>query len=730
MEEPTVLDYVKALLTPWNKTSINIPEVFSAEDIVDEKRELVSQEKTTAVSHPSSAESAQAYLIPGQKAAIGLFPWRAGIGLLTAMVGQWELAPPNRSPRTGILLLLICTCFVIWAFLKKEWRCTAKPDISLSKDALTFDIKSFGIGILFALIVFFTSGGNRFSLVNLLFLILSLIFLFRAFWMKQPSNQKRISNLLSSIKSGEWQFSISRWFILFVAATVLVVFFRLNNLVSLPVEMVSDHAEKYLDVFDILNGQTKIFFPRNGGREALQFYLITSLLLFFNAKVNFLTLKISTTLIGLLALPIFYLLGKEIGSRRVGYLVFIFAGTAYWMNVISRAGMRLPFYVLFTAATLYFLIKGFNTSNRNYFLICGLFLGLGMYGYSANRILPIVLIVAIALFLVHSQSKGYRRQVVIQSGLLFLIALVVYTPLLRYSIQDPAGYSSRVFSRLGTSGAIPVGELLSTFFTNTFDALSMFSWSAGVVWVTSIPEYPALGIVSGAFFYIGALLILLRYIYKRRWLDIFILISIPLLMLPSILSLAFPGENPNLYRTGGAAVPAFLLIGLAFEGLMTSLEERIVFPWGSRVAWGTFAALFILSAALNYDLVFNKYHEQYRLSAQNTSELGEVIHGFIDTGGSPESAWVMGFPHWVDTRLVSITAGYPHTELALFSDQVKDTLEKPAPKLFIVHPEDKTSIDMLPQIYDNGWFQRYNSAIEAKDFLLFFVPRDEAGGQG
>jgi hypothetical protein len=255
----------------------------------------------------------------------------------------------------------------------------------------------------------------------------------------------------------------------------------------------------------------------------------------------------------------------------------------------------------------------------------------------------------------------------------------------------------------------------------------MFSWSAGVVWVTSIPDYPALSIVAGAFFYTGAALFLLRYIFQRHWIDIFILLSIPILLLPSILSLAYPAENPNLYRTGGAAVPVFLLIGLAFDSLMSGLEERLSRPWGSRLAWSIFAVLFVMSAILNYDLVFNKYYEQYRLSAQNTSEIGEVIRGFVDTGGDPGSVWVMGYPHWADTRLVSINAGYPFTDFALFNEQIEDTRQAPTPKLFIIHPEDKTSIDTLPKFYEDGWFQRYNAAVQEKDFLIYFVAGNETG---
>ena len=80
----------------------------------------------------------------------------------------------------------------------------------------------------------------------------------------------------------------------------------------------------------------------------------------------------------------------------------------------------------------------------------------------------------------------------------------------------------------------------------------MFNWDDGEIWVHSVIHRPALDVVSGALFLIGVVLLSIRYIRKRRWLDLFLILSIPLLTMPSILSLAFPGENPALNRAGGA----------------------------------------------------------------------------------------------------------------------------------------------------------------------------------
>ena len=55
-------------------------------------------------------------------------------------------------------------------------------------------------------------------------------------------------------------------------------------------------------------------------------------------------------------------------------------------------------------------------------------------------------------------------------------------------------------------------------------------------------------------------------------------------------------------------------------------------------------------------------------------------------------------------------------------DQIVDTLDFASPKLFIVHPDDKTSLDTLPKFYGNGWFRQHDTAVDGKEFMVFTVP--------
>jgi hypothetical protein len=211
---------------------------------------------------------------------------------------------------------------------------------------------------------------------------------------------------------------------------------------------------------------------------------------------------------------------------------------------------------------------------------------------------------------------------------------------------------------------------------------------------------------------------IIRYIRQRHWYDIFTLLSIPVLMLPSILSLAFPGENPSLNRSGAAIVPVFLIIGLALDSFLTALETN-----GSRrLAWAMGIFLLAWASLQNYDLVFNKYRKQYDLSAWNTTEMGEVVHSFAELTGSSDTAWLVGYPHWVDSRLVMINAGFPLRDNAIWPDGFQDTLADPRSKLFLINMNDTADIEALQSLYPQGQLQQYKSKYEGKDFMLFIVP--------
>jgi hypothetical protein len=653
----------------------------------------------------------------------GAFPWASLLALLLALAAQFSLGPaPQRNWHTGAGLMVLALALLVLAVWRGEWQPAPLPATlpfgPPAKLHLAYLLTGLGLGLA-AFLSFYTL---QFNLFNTALLLGALFYVGRAFWTPTGLPGRWRERSRAFLAKPQVTLKFSSWTLAWPAVIGWVLFFRFYRLAEVPPEMNSDHAEKLLDILRVLNGQRLIFFANNGGREALIFYLGAVFHQLTGMELGFMSLKLVSVLIGLCALPFLYGLGLELGSRRLGLLAVLMAGIAYWPNVVARFGLRLPFYMLFTAALLYFLLRGLRTGSLNQFVLAGITLGLSLYGYTPDRVLPLLVVVAIGLYLLHLRSRPSAQFAL--TGLLAIIALslVLFLPMLRYMLAEPEAFLLRTLSRMGNLERPLEAPAWLILVQNTGGALGMFSWNAGEIWPISIPGYPALGVAAGALFYLGAGLALVRYFVKRHWLDLFLLLSIPILQIPSTLALAFPAENPNLYRTGGAIIPVFLLAALALDGLMTTFERALPARAGRLVATALAIGLIAFAALQDYTLVFDRYYQQYLASSWNTSEIGAVAREFADTLGSPDTVWVVGYPHWIDSRLVATNAGYPGRDFRIYPEDLSATQADPRPKLFFLSPQDTENRQKLSALYPQGWAKTMTSKTPGKDFVVFFVP--------
>jgi hypothetical protein len=719
-QDPSVLDFIKTRIRYWMH---NTPYTSSAMEKIEEP-EFWVEEIENPVSVQASINEASA------EKSLHL-PWRVLLVLGLGLLAQLSLEPHQGSERTwhvGLFLYVLAGLVLIWINWRQEWILQAW-DISVhqvSQDTRFLHSSiAFIVSLVFSLIAFVAFKGNRFTSFNLIVWFIAILTIIRAFWRPGTNNLHWVRDVKDFMSRSKWNISLDRWTLLFLAVLGLALFFRIYRLSDVPSQMISDQAEKLFDIGDVLNGQTSIFFTRNTGREFFQFYLTAAIILLFKTGLTYLSLKIGTVSAGIVTLFYIYLLGKEIGDKRVGLLALAFAGIAYWPNVISRYGLRFPLYPLFYAPALYYLIRGLRTRNRNDFILSGLFVGLGLHGYSPFRIVPFVILLAIGLYLLHRQSEGYRLQAIWGLFTISIVALIVFLPLLRYMTENPGIVLYRAMTRVGDLERPLPGPVWQIFLQNLRNSLTMFSWDDGEVWPISVPHRPVLDVVTSGFFHLGVVLLTIRYIRQRHWMDVFTLISIPMLMMPSILSLSFPGENPSLNRSGAAIIPVFLVVGLAFDSFLTALESASVSIWNKRFAWAVGIFLLAWASLQNYDLVFNQYRKQYDLSAWNTTEMGNVVHSFAVLTGSSDTAWLVGYPYWADSRLVMINAGFPMRDNAIWPQNFQDTLADSRPKLFLININDTDDIEILKILYPQGRLSEYKSKYEGKDFMLFIVPARE-----
>jgi hypothetical protein len=353
----------------------------------------------------------------------------------------------------------------------------------------------------------------------------------------------------------------------------------------------------------------------------------------------------------------------------------------------------------------------------------GVSIGLGLHGYSPARVIPLAVIIGAVIYILHRKNVEINRRVVswiIMSG---VIAFIIFVPLLGAITEMPDLYVYRMMSRVGTAERPYPGSPIDIFFENLWDGLKMFAWDSGNLWAVSVPNRPILDWVTGAFFHVGVIVTLIRYIRTRDWKHLFLLLLIPILMLPSILSLAFPDENPAPNRASGAIVPVFTLAAVSLSLLPTWMRS----VWNDKRVKYLIVSVFVILIPFilldNFNLVFDQFATLYRSRNWNTREVGEYINGFATTVGEFDTAHVIETPHWLDGRLVAMIAGAnPRIDYSIKLEEIPQLKDEKRPQIFILQPGDTSAIGQLTDVFPHGSLSRYESDVDHHDFMIYFVP--------
>ena len=544
-----------------------------------------------------------------------------------------------------------------------------------------------GLGV----VTFLLSGGNRFTLLNTSTWIASIVLAVVALTGPVGTRLRRLR-----VPRG-W--TLYAFLAIWLFGTVLLF----HRLADVPREMTSDHAEKLLDVRDVLNGEHRIFFPRNTGREAMQFYLIA--LLTPVAGLTYGAMKLSTALVAA-ATPLFtFLLSRVLFGARAALLATAILVVTRWHLQLARVGLRYSFSPLFAAAVYYFLFKAIRDRRRADFVWCGLALGVAQHTYTPLRIaalgVAVCLVITLAVDVMQLAPPRRVQRLVTDSALLILVAFLVFVPLGRFAIDEPAMFLYRGATRLASDSlAGPPANALAVFLLNVKNALLMFNWRGDVAWLAGISGERAVDPVSGALLVLGLGYAVYRLVRHRERTYAFLLVAAGSALLPSILSLAFPQENPSVVRSGMVvpfvAILVALPLVLAARHLTAALPGTPGFVTATVLLGGALLAI----GRINYEQYFEVYARHHTASSQHTRLIAEATLEFMASGGQRRNVFLISWPHWVDTRLVAIQAGDIEWN-PLIQDVAQARAHEGAagPRLYVVHPDDAASLAALQTWY-------------------------------
>lgn len=578
-----------------------------------------------------------------------------------------------------------------------------------------------------ALIAWTASADNRFTTIGVLSWLGSCLTFLAAFWSWQGVPRFDFRDGLQRMRRG-LTLPVSRELLLLCLLLGVATTARLYRLPTVPPEMNSDHVEKLLDVYDVLNGQYRIFFEHNTGREPMQFYLIAAISRLFGTGLTFLSLKLSNVVMGVVAVVGTYLLGREIGGAKLGFLAGFFVAVSMWAVATSRIGLRYPFAPAFTSLSLWALLRALRTSHINHWLVGGTLLGAGLYGYTAFRIMPVVAVVTVALKLVGDFRDGRRlsRRTLYGFGVYVAVATLVFLPLGRYMVESPNTFWYRALTRTTSLERTVETAAWQTASQTVLRTLGMFNWVGDEVWVVALRKVPVLDVVSGGLFILGLMYTLLVLSRQRSFLAAVLVVDGLLLLSPSALNVAFPRESPSVVRAGGAIPVVAVLIALGVWYLYKRMNEL---AGSRRVGTALVAVLLMGMMLLNYQRYFGPYLTQYYQSAMNSVEVADRMRDYLSLVGDTEHMALKGRPHWLDARslgiqLESVDWDKTHASLEL-APLVAAAPKDGRPLLFVVHPADVMALIELKAAYQNGVAITYPSRAPNHDYVFFVVPTSE-----
>lgn len=579
------------------------------------------------------------------------------------------------------------------------------------------------VALLAAVVAFAEFGGNTFRPLGVIAWGVSVI----AFVIALGAHPLRLHLRLSR----------REWLVLAVVLLIGAVF-RFYQLDLNPREMNSDHAEKLLDVHDVLRGKAPIFFERNTGREPFQFYWTVALIHLSRLlpvplalAPDFMALKVGTAIWGMLSLPAVYGLARTLFGARTAAFAALFAAVMSWGVLAQRFGLRAGIHTTMAAWVLFWLVRAVQTNGRNAFLALGFSLGVALLGYIPARVLPLVVLLFIAargVLLWRRREFDALERLLRNAGASFVLAGLVVLPLLRYTLERPDMVFYRVATRLAEAEKPIEGNPLLIFADNMRRALLMFHVTRDETWVTNLPDRPILDPVLGGLLIAGLVLTFVLGVSRRAWGMVVLLpFAAMILLLPSALSLAFPRENPSAIRTLGALPIVATLCALPLGWALDATRSRRVLHGAVLVAA---MGVGIVVGALNAQRVFVDYPAQYCPRAQNASDIARVMREAAARGVPQQNIWLVGYPHWVDHRAVGVWLGDIYfNNVAGASVGLKDAAEvalAPGPALFVMHPADAGSLSRLLARFPHARYRLLEGTqCDGREFLVFEVPASE-----
>lgn len=549
-------------------------------------------------------------------------------------------------------------------------------------------------GILCAGFTYVLAGNDRFTAPLLVVWMLSIVLW--ALALRQPRavvRPMRLFRIPASI-----QITLTGHRLALIALLAIGAAALLYQLDTIPYDMHDDQGEYALNVADIERGDRFIYFAENNGRESIHMYVAAAFMPL--AGSYFLAIKLSSALAAFLTLPALYFFGRAVEGRRTGLLTLAFGVTCLWLLIMGRIGWRVTYGALAVAWLLVTLAFALRTGKRTAFLLAGLVLGVGMYGYSSFRLAPLLVITVLGWSWLRASAQ-VRRALLINAAALAIMAVLTVMPMLRYWQNNPEIFWWRMGNTVGTSLIPPLDRVADGF----MQTARMFNEGLEpTLFNIAYIGAPVLTPIVGALFVVGTVLWIVRAVRRRDALTVLIPLALIIGLLPSALAVTLEVEMPSSRRAIMALPVVLLLAGSALAWLIdvaVRLLQRLALP-ANFSRWAASAAAVMLlgvSAAVDLHTYFNDYAHNYRTSPSRP--LAEAI---ARAGVPLERVYLVYGIGWAHPGWLALWLNQPDWDNTIVSVDPERCLPKARREhaLVILSGSDLDNVAILQACYPTG----------------------------
>ena len=438
---------------------------------------------------------------------------------------------------------------------------------------------------------------------------------------------------------------------------LVAIFFRTFRLGTVPGGLTDDEALWGFQATRVANGEIRpIFFEEKFGREPMYGYLVAALFKLFGPSI--LALRMTSVLVGIATVPMFYLFAKMLFAESKGpqgpmavtaVLATSWLATSYWHVIYSRAGFEPVLLPFFAVVTFYFLWRAIKSGQLAFFLCAGLFLGASVYTYRAGRFLPIF--VFLFLLYVAWKDRQFLSSQWRNTLFLFITCFLVVTPLIVYGLSHPEVFLRRDSAVSVFDAELSEGNPIAALGIGLLKTGMMFNLQGDPAPERNPGDRPVLDPLTSLCF-IAGLAIAVTKSREREY--AFVWLWLVAMCLPAALTIL---EIPNFSRAIGALpalyIPPAIAVVEAYEFIKSRTTSARVRAMSASFLFGV---PILFAAATTYRDYFGAWAEREDLHRQFDVSLIEAanVMNQIDVA---RAVWI-----WPTTSLVSGQHVFSHPD--------------------------------------------------------------------